>query len=163
MKYGIFTKPIHVEKIVNYLNQYTKLYYIISTDKRELYDCYNYDIGISYAFGSLIDINKTPTKIWFNYHTAPLPEYKGGDVYARAIKDKITHWAVILHRMTMELDDGEVIKRIDFPLRTIPTSTNEIGSIAHYYLFQLFKATIESLGEPIVFGTCNSLEEKIEG
>ena len=37
MKYGIFTKPIHVEKIVNYLNQYTDMDYIISTVKAEIY------------------------------------------------------------------------------------------------------------------------------
>lgn len=162
MKYGIFTKPIHVEKIVNYLNQFTDIDYIISTDKRELYDCYNYDIGISYTFGSLIDISKTPTRLWFNYHPAPLPEYRGADVYARAIKERVKHWTVTLHKMTMELDSGEIIRRIDFRLYSVPISTNEIGCVAHYYLFQLFKETIESLCEPIVFGTCDSLEENIK-
>lgn len=162
MKYAIFTKPIHVEKLTNYLTQYTDLDFIISTDKREIYKWYDYDIGISYAFGSLIDIDKTPTKLWYNYHTAPLSEYKGADVYAKAIKDQVQKWAVTLHKMTMELDAGEIIKQIPFALRSPPTATNEIGSIAHYYLFQLFKETIKGLEEPTVWGTCNSLEEQVK-
>lgn len=160
MKYGIFTKPIHVEKIVNYLNQNTNLDYIISTNKYELY-MYDFDIGISYCFPSLVDVNyPIPNKrIWYNYHPAPLPEYEGANNYSDAIRDGVWKYAVTLHRMTMNLDRGEIIKRIDFPLQSIPVSTNELGSIAHYYLFQLFKETIESLGEPVVFGTCDGLEE----
>jgi len=145
MKIGIFTKSIHVEKLVNYLNQFTDIDYVISTDKRELYNWYDYDIGISYAFGAMIDLERVPCKTFFNYHPAPLPEYKGGDVYACAVKDKVTAWSVSLHVMTMELDTGKLIKRIDFPLAGIPLSTNEIGCISHYYLFQLFKRTIENL------------------
>ena len=148
-KYAIFTKQIHVEKLVNYLTQHTELDFIISTDKRELYNWLNYDIGISYAFGSIINIDRTPTKLWYNYHPASLPEYKGADVYARAVKDNVLEWAVTLHRMTMELDTGRIIKQIPFKLVSPPISTNEIESIAHYYLFQLFKETILTIGEEI--------------
>ena len=157
LKLGIFTKPVHVEKIVNYLNQHTNIDYIISTDKRELYDCYTFDIGISYAFSDKINIPRTCTSSWYNYHPAPLPRYKGNGVYSRAIKECVFTWAVSLHHMTMIIDEGELIDKIEFELVTNPTSTNEIGSISHYYLFQLFKKTIESFVEPVVFGTCDTL------
>lgn len=143
--FGIFTKSIHVEKLVNYLNTKTDLDYVISTDKRELYNWYKYDVGISYGFGSIIDLNRVPAKIFYNYHPAPLPEYKGGDVYARAVKEMVAGWGVTLHVMTDVLDTGKIIDEIRFKLMSSPSSTNEIGSIAHYYLFQLFKKTIKDL------------------
>ena len=162
LKYGIFTKPIHVEKLVNFLNQHTIVDYIISTDKRELYNCYNFDIGISYSFDYIIDIDKTSTELWYNYHPALLPFFRGNDVYSLAVSQQVKKWGVTLHRMTMEIDKGEIIKTKEFDLVSPPVSTNEIGSIAHYYLFQLFKETIEKLWEPTVWGTCDALEESIK-
>ena len=139
MKLGIFTKPIHVEKIVNFLNQHTYLNYIISTDKNEL-SAYEFDIGISYCFQYKIPINNKP---WYNYHPAPLPEYPGLTNYSKPIKDKVTSFGVTLHKMTDELDKGEIIKKRTFELESIPVNTNELGCITHYHLFQLFKETIE--------------------
>ena len=140
MKLGIFTKPIHVEKIVNYLNQYTDVDYIISTNKQEI-ESYEFDIGISYCFPYLIDIGDKP---WYNYHPAPL-NYPGLTNYSRPVKDKVTDFAVTLHRMTEEVDKGPVIKVKHFKLDTIPVNSNELGNITHYYLFQLFKETIRDL------------------
>jgi len=139
VKFGIFTKPIHVEKIVNFLNLKTNYKYIISTDKRELYKCFDFDIGISYGFGDIIDIDKTCTKNWFNFHPAMLPMYKGSGCYAKAIGDEVKFFGVSVHRMTMKIDTGFLIDEILFDLDVIPVSTNEIGCICHYYLFQLFK------------------------
>ena len=143
MKYGIFTKPIHVEKLANHLNQHPDIDYIISTSKEEIY-AYDFDIGISYCFPYIVDVNSKP---WYNYHPAPLPKYPGLMNYAQPIHDKVKEFGVTLHRMTMEVDKGEIIATKLFPLPSIPCSTNELGNIAHYYLFQLFKETIEGLGE----------------
>ena len=138
MKYGIFTKPIHVEKLVNYLNQYTKLDYVISTNKYEL-NQFDFDIGVSYCFPHVIDVRD---KSWYNYHPAPLPKYKGMTCYSDAIRDKVTEYGVTLHRMTNKVDNGKIIRIDRFTLDNIPTSTNELGCITHYFLFQLFKETI---------------------
>lgn len=143
--YGIFTKPIHVEKIVNYLNLCTDIDYIISTDKQEIY-AWAFGIGVSYCFPYKVDI-KFDNRRWYNYHPAPLPEYPGLTNYAKPIRDKVTSFGVTVHEMTEEIDRGPIIKRLDFPLASVPTSTNELGNIAHYYLFQLFKETIVGLGE----------------
>ena len=141
MKLGIFTKPIHVEKIVNFLNRYTNIDYIISTSKQEVY-AYDYDVGISYCFPYIIKIDKTP---WYNYHPAPLPKYPGLMNYAEPIHDKVKTFGVSLHKMTNEVDKGEIIKVKTFKLDSLPVNSNELGNIAHYYLFQLFKETIQEL------------------
>jgi len=138
MKFGIFTKPIHVEKIVNYLNSVGISDYIISTNKREI-DSYEFEIGVSYCFQSIIDIGD---KMWYNYHPAPLPKYPGLSNYSAPIKDKIRHFGVTLHIMTGDIDKGPIIKKKMFPLESIPINSNELGNITHYYLFQLFKETI---------------------
>ena len=148
--YGIFTKPIHVEKIVNYLNLvHPKLNYIISTDKQEV-DMWAFEIGVSYCFPYKIDMAKQTWqsyRVWYNYHPGPLPEYPGLTNYSMPIRDGVTRFGVTLHKMTDEIDKGPIIKRIDFDLASPPTSTNELGNIAHYYLFQLFKETIWGLGD----------------
>ena len=139
--YGIFTKPEHTEKIVNYLNASTDIDYLISTNKFEIYSYY-FDVGVSYCFPRIVDIDY-PSKgerRWFNYHPAPLPEYPGLTNYADAIRNKVKSFGVTLHKMTQIADRGEIIKQLYFPLRSIPTNTSELGSICHYYLFQLFNA-----------------------
>ena len=155
---GVFTKPVHVEKIVNYLNTRKDIDYVISTDKRELYECYDFLVGVSYGFGSLIDVDRSG-RPWFNYHPAPLPVYRGGDVYARAVHDRVIWWGVTLHRMTMEVDSGDIIRRRMFLLCSPPVSTNEIGCIAHYHLFQLFKESVGDLVEPVVWGVDCGVDE----
>jgi len=145
--YGIFTKPIHVEKIVNYLNQYTDISYVISTRKDEIHSL-KFDVGISYCFPHIININHPieDVRTWYNYHPAPLPEYPGIYNYAEAIKNKVTEYGVTLHRMTMKVDGGNIIEQKRFNLYTAPTSVNELGCLTHYFLFQLFKETINTLG-----------------
>jgi len=147
MKYGIFTKTQHVEKIVNFLNENTDLYYVISTNKWEPL-AYEFDIGVSYCFPWIIDSKYNElleTKDWYNYHPAPLPFYGGWGNYQKGIKNEIEEWAVSLHRMTEQVDEGPVLKVKHFKLHSLPTNTQELGDISHYYLFQLFKETIELL------------------
>lgn len=165
MKYGIFTKPQHVEKIVNFLNESTDIYYIISTNKYEPL-AYDFDIGISYCFPWIIDSRYDAgmlleTKDWYNYHPAPLPEYKNWGNYQKGIKAGVEAWGVSLHRMTKHVDEGPVLKVKYFKLNSIPSNTQELGDISHYHLFQLFKETIELLEDcPKTKKELDKLEEK---
>ena len=145
-KYGIFTKPQHVEKLVNYLNQYTDIDYVISTNKYELVSL-NFDIGISYCFPYIIDLNDEYNKnrIWYNYHPAPLPRYGDLGNYQKGIKEKVEWWGVSLHLMVKKVDAGPVFQIDYFKLKEVPINTQELGDISHYYLFQLFKGTINLL------------------
>jgi len=145
MKIGIFTKTIHVEKLVNFLNT-LNIDYFISTSKPEV-QAFDFDVGVSYCFPYIVDINYpvSDMRLWYNFHPAPLPKYHGLNNYSWAIKDKIKSFGVTLHIMTDEVDKGEVLKIKTFDLSSIPINSNELGCITHYYLFQLFKETIIAL------------------
>jgi methionyl-tRNA formyltransferase len=146
MKFGIFTKDIHVTKLVNFLNT-LGIDYIISTSKEEI-RAFDFDIGVSYCFPYIVDVNEVvcgKKRFWYNYHPAPLPEYPGLNNYSIPIQRKVKEFGVTLHRMTNKLDSGKVIAVKKFSLESCPVNTNELGNIAHYYLFQLFKETITSL------------------
>jgi len=133
----IFTKPRHVEKMVNFLN-HTDLKYVITSDKQEILNFSHYfDIGVSYCCPYILPIDERP---FYNYHPAPI-EYKGLDVYAKAIQEGLTSWGVTLHRMTKQVDVGEIVDFMKFDIG-IPYSTDELGTIAHSYLFQLFRRSI---------------------
>ncbi len=140
MKLGIFTKPEHVEKIVNYLNQYTDIKYIISTNRREI-DLFKYDVGVSYCWPWKISQEQLSTKPWYNYHPGLLPHCKGVDCYTNAINLK--KYGVTLHRMDQEFDTGEIITTLEF--NADPVNTQDLANITHYKLFELFKATINQL------------------
>ena len=136
--YFIATKSHHVEKIVNFLNTKTDLHYIISSDKQEIINfAYDFDVFISYCCPYIV---KVDDRKFYNYHPAPL-DYKGLSVYADAIKNNVREWAVTLHRMTNEVDTGQIIEFIRFPIYE-PCSTNELGTQAHAKLFHLFRTTI---------------------
>lgn len=147
--YGIFTKPHHIEKMTTFLEKEAVEFFITTSkdylDKR----C---DIAISYCYPKIIDFSKTSHGRWFNYHPAPLPKYKGKDVYEDAIRDKVTRYGTTLHIMAQEVDSGRILVENSFDLKSIPLCISELADITHYYLFQLFKETFASL-EDVVLNT----------
>ena len=138
MRLGIFTKPCHVEKIVNYLNQWTEIVYIISTERREV-DLFEYDVGVSYCWPWKV---QNPEN-WYNYHPGLLPDHKGVDCYVRAILDG--RYGVTLHKMTDKIDEGEILVSKVFEAN--PVNTQDLANLTHHYLFELFKETIEGLAD----------------
>lgn len=164
LKLAIFCKPVHMQKIVNFLNEHSNINikYVIfdSTVKSNQHEAYyrDFDVGISYCAGFIIDLKKEK-KIkgynakWFNYHPHPLPEYKGYSAYAKAIKNKVTYYGVTLHRLVQKVDSGEIIQVRSFNLDSPPVDVSELGNICHYHLFQLFKETIEHIGKINVGGS----------
>ena len=47
--------------------------------------------------------------------------------------------------MNEEYDDGKIIQILNFDLHEPPTSRDELGALSHYFLFKLFKETIEDI------------------
>jgi len=142
MRLGIFTKQVHVEKIVNYLNSIDFSDYFISTSREEIM-AYNFDIGISYCFPYILKGKELEKAKWYNFHPALLPKYKGKYNYADAIKDGVLSYGVALHEIDEGIDTGKLITIKKFSLTSKPINSNELGNITHYYLFQLFKETIK--------------------
>ena len=106
-----------------------------------------FDLGVSYCYPRKITepLLSTPKKGFVNYHPAPLPKYKGPNEYQDAIKNKEVNWGVTVHKMTENFDDGEILKVKEIKLHDAPNSIKELGSISHYFLFELFKETINDI------------------
>jgi len=141
----VYTKLRHISKISNFLTT-KNIQHEIFTIHDNPSDTY-FDLGISYCYPRKISkqILDIPKIAFVNYHPAPLPKYKGPNEYEDAIKNKELHWGVTVHHMNEEYDDGEIIEKLNFNLHEPPTSKDELGALSHYFLFKLFKETIENI------------------
>jgi|TARA_B110000495_G_C22848614_1_gene494825 methionyl-tRNA formyltransferase len=138
----IYTKSRHTGKIRKFLE--------LQKIQCEIYTIYDspkdssFDLGVSYCYPRKIKnpLLSKPKKGFVNYHPGLLPKYKGPTELDDAIKNQEINWGVTLHQMDEEYDSGKIIKIKQIKLHEPPTSTQELGAISHYYLFNLFKETI---------------------
>lgn len=141
----VYTKTRHISKIKQFLDS-------LNLD-HEIYTIYDnpplspFDLGVSYCYPRKItkSLLSIPKKGFVNYHPAPLPKYKGPTEHDEAIKNKEIHWGVTVHYMDEDYDTGPIIKVKKFDLHEPPTSSQELGAVSHYFLFQLFKETIDDI------------------
>ena len=108
-----------------------------------------FDLGVSYCYPRKIiePVLSTPLKGFVNYHPAPLPKYRGPTELENAIQNKETDWGVTVHYMDANYDTGDIIKIKKIKLHESPRSSEELGAVSHYFLFQLFKETILDIYE----------------
>jgi methionyl-tRNA formyltransferase len=57
-------------------------------------------------------------KYGVNFHPSPLPEGRGPYPIVRAIKEKKDSWAVTCHRLTQEIDKGDILASDKFSLQS---------------------------------------------
>lgn len=143
----VYTKKRHIDKISNFLKLNKIEFEIYTTKDNPPLD--SFDLGISYCYPRKIinPLLSTPKKGFVNYHPGILPRYKGPTELDDAIKNKEMSWGVSVHFMDEEYDTGPIIKIKKIPLHEPPISTQELGAISHYFLFQLFKETIKEIYE----------------
>ncbi len=141
----VYTKQRHISKIIKFLNS-LNLEHEIYTIKDNP-PIKSFDLGISYCYPRKITnpLLSTPKKGFVNYHPGPLPNYKGPNEYEEAIKNQEIQWGVTVHEMNEDYDTGKIIKIDKFTLHEPPTSIEELGAISHYFLFNLFKKTVQDL------------------
>ena len=140
----VLTKKRHEGKIREFLGRA----YICTAEDGEVWTPPpDYTLGVSYCWPWLVPpyVLSWPAHGWINYHPAPLPEYKGPRETLKAIQDKVLEWGVSVHVMDRTFDTGPLIECRRFPLWEPPTSTAELGAVAHWHLFKLFRDTIHSL------------------
>lgn len=138
----IYTKQRHVSKITKFLNS-IKLEHEIYTINEKSSDT-SFDLGVSYCYPRKIiePLLSSPKKGFVNYHPGLLPKYKGPTELRDAIENKEISWGVTVHHMDENYDTGKIIKIKKINLHEPPTSSEELGAVSHYFLFQLFKETI---------------------
>ena len=143
--YGIFTEDIHIEKIVNYLNQWSDISYIISNRPWDT-ESYDFAIGITYCFDWRIGLNDKIQKkrTWYDYQPTPTPEYGNPENYSKGVSHSTRYWAVSLYQVTGTICEKPLACR-PFKFDSYPTTTTEMILLVHYKLFQLFKETINYL------------------
>lgn len=150
----VYTKSRHNMKIANFLKDKGIEYKIftIENDPTKDFETSDYDnnqfqLGVSYCYPrKIIEPLLSAPKLGFvNYHPAPLPKYKGPTELEDAIKNKETKWGVTVHHMDKNYDTGKIIKVKKIDLHEPPTSSSELGAVSHYFLFNLFKETIEDI------------------
>lgn len=141
---GLFTKPEHLEKLASFMGT-SGMSFVLSTQRKECYRN-DFDIGVSYCFPYVVKVSDDG-RPWYNFHPAPLPRYKGLDCFTDQINDGMMTSSVTLHRMTDELDSGEILRVRDFSLLSPLSHSHELWLLAHYHMFQLFKYTIRDISE----------------
>lgn len=141
-------------KITNFLNQkgIEHKIFTINDDvsknfETTYYDKDEFELGISYCYPRKIaePLLSAPVKGFVNYHPAPLPKYKGPTELDDAIKNKEIQWGVTVHYMDKNYDTGKIIQLKKINLHEPPISSSELGAVSHYFLFNLFKETIENI------------------
>lgn len=142
----LLTKERHTNKIEGFLHACNLDFQVVAVEDfgRDFKYHAHYSLGVSYCWPYLIKPEdlEIPPLGWINYHPAPLPEYKGPKETTKAIADKTMYWGVSVHYMDENFDTGPLVRCNAFPLWEPPTSEAELGAVAHWYLFKLFKDTI---------------------
>src|SRR5688572_16330985 len=75
-----------------------------------------YDVGISFMHLHKVPAKEVNSRPWFNFHPAPLPEYKGRDLCYHAIVNGEKEFGVTLHYMDENFDTGDIIDVVRFPV-----------------------------------------------
>lgn len=138
----VYTKTRHVKKISDFLKTLGKEFEVFTTKDNPPLN--HFELGVSYCYPQKITepLLSIPSKGFVNFHPGPLPKYKGPTELDDAIKNKEMHWGVTVHYMDENYDTGDILKIKKIDLHEPPTDQKELGSISHYFLFQLFKETI---------------------
>ena len=110
-----------------------------------------FDVGLAYLYPNMMPkevLDKVPI---LNFHTAPLPDYKGFGGVNFAILDELKEWGVSVHWMTPELDSGPIVAVHRFPINPETETALSLDILAQNKLFELYMDTVHRLldGQPL--------------
>ncbi len=88
------------------------------TTFQEWAETISYDYLLSVLNFSILPTSliESPQICAINYHDAPLPKYAGSHACAWALKNGETTHGVSWHIMTSEVDAGDILKQVTFPI-----------------------------------------------
>lgn len=107
-----------------------------------------YDVGISYMYQHKVPAQHIQKYNWFNFHPAPLPEYKGRNLCYHAIMNGETEFGASLHYMDENFDTGDIIKVRKFDILPWMNAedVSELAQTTSQALFQEYLPRI-AMGE----------------
>lgn len=76
----------------------------------------SYDVGISFMYTHKVPAKEVNSHTWFNFHPAPLPEYKGRNLCYHAIMNGEKEFGATIHYMDENFDTGDIIHVQRFPI-----------------------------------------------
>jgi len=102
------------------------------------------DLVISYLFWKkikkpLIDL---PRIGCINFHSAPLPEFRGVNGYSFAIFQDLPYWGVSAHFVDESIDSGDIIEVIKFEIDPKNETSFSLEQKSQVFLLELFKKVI---------------------
>ena len=109
------------------------------TENRPVEKFPEYDLGLSFLYGHRIPVSEfDDRKRWINFHSAPLPEFRGCNVAYHAIMQGATHFGATIHYMDAGLDTGPLIEVQRFPIKPHHTA-GDLALRSHRLLLRLFR------------------------
>ena len=88
----------------------------------------------------------------YNFHAAPLPEYRGVFGFNFVIYNMETQYGVTAHRLSEKFDEGDIVEVDRFNIDSASITVQELVSLAENHLLDLFKKTYFRIrkGEKII-------------
>lgn len=124
---------------------------IIVYDGKDVYnhisDFTNLDVVFCNTYPELIKnkILDVAKKGGFNFHMAPLPEYKGVFGFNFAIYNEEKRYGVTCHKLSEQFDDGNLIKVMYFEIDTKNITVKELVQESERQMLGLFKYIYHAL------------------
>ena len=113
------------------------------------------DAVFSNTYPQLIkdDVINLASKGGFNFHAAPLPEYKGVFGFNFAIYNREKEYGVTCHKLSNQFDKGDIVEVVRFTIDTKSITVKELVQKSEDYLFELFKKIYYILADGKPFDT----------
>ena len=116
----LLTNPDYTDFLLDVTRDYVVEHEIcISDEKYIVWDDpdWSYDIGISFMYRYKVPAEQVNSKPWFNFHPAPLPEYRGRDLCYHAIMNGEKEFGATIHYMDENFDTGDIIEVKKFDIK----------------------------------------------
>lgn len=121
----VLTNPRYINWVSSVCEKHMDGHNILIADNKKegerFYNTHSYDIGISFMYQYKISKEQLD-KPWFNFHPAPLPNYRGRNLCYHAIMNEEKNFGASLHYMDENFDTGEIIQIQGFMIESWMTA-----------------------------------------
>lgn len=101
------TRELHEKEIVTQIKQFPTTTLIVLA---------GYMRVLTPSFFKELQEQFSNPPLLINLHPAPLELYKGAHAYEYVIKHKLPYWGLSVHKVIPELDSGECLQFVSFPV-----------------------------------------------